>query len=128
MDFFEKGRQINEDVWLIHIVNMSTIAMENHKDSAVVSNRGRDLNLNDEQASRSVVISNIPANAERAKLHIHFQKKGNGGGEIESLELLDDGRAILTYEEAKGLCESRLRLYCVVDLSHNAYFVKLTSG
>ena len=37
-----------------------------------------------------------------SNVHIHFQRKKNGGGEIERVTLLKGGKAIVVFEDPKG--------------------------
>lgn len=40
---------------------------------------------------------------KESAVHIHFQKKKNGGGDIEKITLLAGGKAMVVFENAKGL-------------------------
>ncbi|XP_035682827.1 protein mono-ADP-ribosyltransferase PARP14-like [Branchiostoma floridae] len=50
-----------------------------------------------EEDSRSIRVSNIPAGLSRDKLEIHFQRTSNGGGDIESITMVTDTEAKITY-------------------------------
>ena len=53
---------------------------------------------------RKVLVSGLPVGTTENSVHIHFQKKKNGGGEIERITLLNDqGKALVLFEDPKGL-------------------------
>jgi hypothetical protein len=52
--------------------------------------------------TRRVLVSGLPEGTTENNVHIHFQKKKNGGGEIEKVELLGEGKAIVVFEESRG--------------------------
>lgn len=56
--------------------------------------------LDEEQAERSIVVSNIPDNLTYKDVIIHFQKERNGGGEVDSArypDLRDRSTVIVTF-------------------------------
>ncbi|XP_066286234.1 E3 ubiquitin-protein ligase TRIM56-like [Branchiostoma lanceolatum] len=53
--------------------------------------------LEHEEASRSILVSNIPEGVSRDKLEIHFMRMCNGGDEIESITMVTDTEAKITY-------------------------------
>ena len=55
-----------------------------------------------EKETRRVLVSGLPEGTIENNVHIHFQKKKNGGGEIEKVELLGEGKAIVVFEESRG--------------------------
>lgn len=59
--------------------------------------------LGNEEAARTVLISNIPAKLRRDNIMIYFQKKGNGGGEVDDIFVLEDGKAVIVFEKPEGL-------------------------
>ncbi|XP_078669885.1 uncharacterized protein LOC144910545 [Branchiostoma floridae x Branchiostoma belcheri] len=46
---------------------------------------------------RSILVSNIPEGINRDKLEIHFMRKSNGGGDIESVTLMEASTAKITF-------------------------------
>ena len=56
-----------------------------------------------EKETRTILVSEIPEEATKSKLHIHFQKKKNGGGDIEEISLLPEGKALVVFEDPEGL-------------------------
>ncbi|CAH1257713.1 DTX3L [Branchiostoma lanceolatum] len=46
---------------------------------------------------RSILVSNIPEGINRDKLEIHFMRKSNGGGDIETVTLLGSSKAKITF-------------------------------
>jgi len=60
--------------------------------------------LEEEQAARSIVISNISPQTTTEGVYIHFQRKKNGGGEIDHICIPKKGTVVITFEERGGLC------------------------
>ena len=69
-----------------------------------IINQNKDYeDLNEETASRSIVVSNIPPEVPGEQLLIHFQRKRNGGGEIDRICMIEaDGNAVIIFDEADG--------------------------
>ena len=59
------------------------------------SSRGRE---------STVMVSGLPEESTENSVHIHFQKRKNGGGEIQKLEMLGQGKAMITFEDPEGRC------------------------
>ena len=53
--------------------------------------------------ARTVMVSGLSEDATENGLHIHFQKKKNGGGDIEEITLLPRGKALVVFEDPEGL-------------------------
>ena len=64
--------------------------------------------LEEEQAARSIVVSNISPQTTKEGLMIHFQRRKNGGGEIDHIHIPKKGSAVITFEKGEGLCISCL--------------------
>ena len=65
---------------------------------------GTDLEgLDEETATRSVLIHGIPAQVRDEDIIIHFQKGKNGGGEIDHVRFAVDGKAVITFNSCEGL-------------------------
>ena len=60
--------------------------------------------LGEEQAARSIVVSNISPHTTKESVMIHFQRQKNGGGEIDDLHIPKKGTAVITFEKSEGLC------------------------
>lgn len=72
-------------------------------DDKLVSDRSQlELSV-DEQAARSVVISNISPKITKEDVMIYFQKKKVGGGEVDAISMLEDGKAVVVFEKPEGL-------------------------
>ena len=52
----------------------------------------------------TVMVSGLPEGSTENSVHIHFQKKKNGGGDIQKVEMLREGKARLTFEDPEGRC------------------------
>lgn len=53
-------------------------------------------------ASSSVIVKNLSPATKEETIFIHFQKRRNGGGEVESVRLLREGVAVVTFETSQG--------------------------
>ena len=51
---------------------------------------------------RTVLVSNLPEGMTENNVWIHFQKKKNGGGEVEKVQMLGEGKARVVFEEREG--------------------------
>ena len=60
--------------------------------------------LEGEQAARSIVVSNISPQTTKEGVIIHFQKRKNGGGDIDRIYIQKNGTAVVTFDEREGLC------------------------
>ena len=61
----------------------------------------------EETKSTTVEVSGLPDGAIESSVTIHFQKKKNGGGEVTMVEMLEDGKARVIFEDPQGACHSR---------------------
>ena len=57
--------------------------------------------MDEEQATRSVVAKGIPVGVTERDLTIHFQRRRNGGGEVESVTM--EQSAVITFEDPEGI-------------------------
>ena len=53
-------------------------------------------------SSSSVIVRNLSTATTEETIIIHFQKRKNGGGEVESVRLLSEGVALVTFETSQG--------------------------
>ena len=58
--------------------------------------------LTQQQAARSVKVSNIAPQTADETIVIHFEKQKNGGGEIDHVHIPKDGTAVITFESSEG--------------------------
>ena len=58
--------------------------------------------LSEEEIFRSVVVSNIPQETKIEALIIHFQKRKHGGGDVSAATLVEQGQAVLTFDDAQS--------------------------
>ena len=63
--------------------------------------------LDEERSGRSVIVSKIPQGVTENELTIHFQRRRNGGGEVESVSMMKQS-AVITFEDPKGTSTSSL--------------------
>ena len=59
--------------------------------------------LEEGQAARSIVVSNISPQTTKERVTIYFQRRRNGGGEIDHIHIPKKGSAVITFEEGEGL-------------------------
>ena len=52
--------------------------------------------------SNSVIVRNLSPSTREETIIIHFQKKRNGGGEVDKVRLLSEGVAVVTFEKSEG--------------------------
>ena len=52
--------------------------------------------------SSSVIVRNLSPATTEETIIIHFQKRKNGGGEVEGVRLLSEGVAVVTFETSQG--------------------------
>lgn len=57
--------------------------------------------LEEEQAAKSIVVSNISPQTTKEGVTIHFQRQKNGGGEIDALHIPKEGTAVITFEKSE---------------------------
>lgn len=72
-------------------------------DDRLVSDRSQLELLSIEKAARSVLISNISPKLRRDDVTIYFQKKKVGGGEVDEVFIIKDGKAVIVFEKPEGL-------------------------
>lgn len=58
--------------------------------------------LTEDEAARSVVVSNIPQQTTAEDIVIYFQKRKNGGGDINHLHITEKGSAVIIYDSIEG--------------------------
>ena len=66
------------------------MAAENVVNRSNKSSRGRE---------STVMVSGLPEGSTENSVHIHFQKKKYGGGDIEKVEMSGEGKTIVTFED-----------------------------
>ena len=52
--------------------------------------------------SNRVIVRNLSPSTREETITIHFQRKRNGGGEVEGVRLLSEGVAVVTFEKSEG--------------------------
>lgn len=56
----------------------------------------------DTASNNSVIVKNLSPVTSKETIIIHFQKRRNGGGEVDSVRLLSEGVAVVTFETYAG--------------------------
>lgn len=49
-----------------------------------------------------VIVKNLSPTTSEETIIIHFQRRKNGGGEVDSVRLLSEGVAVVTFEKPEG--------------------------
>ena len=53
--------------------------------------------------TRTILVSDLPEGVSESDVHIHFQKKRNGGGEVEKVIISQEkNKALVVFEDPKG--------------------------
>ena len=55
----------------------------------------------------TVIVYGLPEGSTENSVHIHFQKRKHGGGDIKKVEMLGEGKATVTFEDPEGM------FYCI---------------
>ena len=55
-----------------------------------------------EKESTTVEVSGLPVGCTKSSVLIHFQKRKNGGGEVEKAEMLRQGKARVIFQDPRG--------------------------
>ncbi|CAB4023539.1 poly [ADP-ribose] polymerase 14-like isoform X2 [Paramuricea clavata] len=85
-----------EQIFKEKVLEVKRLGTENLKEN--VEKLGNEKR---KKETRRVLVSDLPEGTTENHVHIHFQKKKNGGGEIEKVELLGKGKAIVVFEESR---------------------------
>lgn len=64
--------------------------------------QSRNKAIHEDTASNSVIVKNLSPATSKETIIIHFQKRRNGGGEVDSVRLLSEGVAVVTFETYAG--------------------------
>ena len=72
----------------------------------------RNKESSEETKSTTVEVYGLPTGAIENSVTIHFQKKKNGGGEVTKVEMLEDGKARVIFEDPQGGCHSMRHILC----------------
>ena len=59
----------------------------------------------DDSASRRVIVQNLSPITKQADIIIHFPRRGNGGGEVDSVHKMNERAAVVTFEKSTGKFE-----------------------
>ena len=58
--------------------------------------------VNQDIPSNSVIVRNLSPATREETIIIHFQRRRNGGGEVDGVRLLSEGVAVVTFEKPEG--------------------------
>ena len=68
-----------------------------------------DINVDPTSVPRSICVTGFPATTDPRDLIIHFQRKKNGGDDVEGIILSERGIAIVTFNKPGGkICGANL--------------------
>ena len=57
-------------------------------------------------ANKSVVVKNLSPSTSKEAIIIYFQRRRNGGGEVDGVCLRSEGVAVVTFEKEEGWLDS----------------------
>ena len=61
-----------------------------------------DIFVPPELVSRSIYVTGFKVTTEAVHLIIHFENKKNGGGDIESMRISEQGAVVITFKNPEG--------------------------
>lgn len=61
-----------------------------------------DVHIDPTKANRSISVRGIPVGTKAEDLVIHFQRKRNGGGDVDDIVMNKRGSAVVTFDKAEG--------------------------
>ena len=61
-----------------------------------------DIHIDPTNVSRSIYVTGFQATTRSEELIIHFQRKKNGGGDIDSIIISKRGAAVITFDDPEG--------------------------
>ena len=70
--------------------------------SVVVGVEEEICDINPASVSRSIFVTGFQTTTKSEDLIIHFQRKINGGGDIESITVSKQGTAVITFDNPEG--------------------------
>ena len=86
----------------------------------------RNKESSEEKESTTVEVCGLPDGSTENSVHIHFQKKKNGGGEVKKVEMLGDGKARVIFEDPRGrFCNMSHILFRSFKSTQNKSFTKV---
>ena len=88
-----KGKKLEVKLVTDTLKNMEELSNEKH---------------DERNEPKTISVSGLPEGSTENSVYIHFQKKKNGGGEIEKVELLGQGKAIVVFEDPQGTLDHKL--------------------
>ena len=71
-----------------------------------------------EKESTTVEVSGLPVGSTEKNVHIHFQKRKNGGGEVLKVEMLGEEKARVTFENPQGGSKFSRSLFMYYNCKH----------
>jgi len=101
--FYTKGKNRFRSSVFLYVVNGADYA--NMTNAFRVSARNMQPQwsaVNQDIPSNSVIVRNLSPSTREETIIIHFQKKRNGGGEVEGVRLFGEGVAVVTFEKLEG--------------------------
>ena len=61
-----------------------------------------DIQIDTAKANRSIRVTSIPEGTTAEELIIHFQRRKNGGSEVDEIVMNNQGSAVITFDKAEG--------------------------
>ena len=91
------------------VLEVKRLGIESEKENV---EKLRNKKTSREKESATVMVSELPEGSTKSNVHVHFQKTNNGGGEVKEVEMLGEGKAMVTFEDPRG------RLIIYYDSKH----------
>ena len=82
-----KGKELEVKLGTDKLQNLEELSNEKH---------------DERNEQKTISVSGLPEGSTENCVQIHFQKRKNGGGEIDKIELLGQGKAIIVFEDPQG--------------------------
>lgn len=77
--------------------------------SSIIVRKEEDIgDIDPMSISRSVFVTGFKPATKSEDLIIHFQRKKNGGGDIDSIVISKKGTAVITFDDPKGEMKSNV--------------------
>lgn len=67
-----------------------------------ISRVEEDIHIDPTSACRSICVKGIPEGTTAEELTIHFQRKKNGGGDVDTIVMNKRGTAVITFDNPEG--------------------------
>ena len=67
------------------------------------------------------MVSGLPSDATEESITIYFQREKHGGGDVDDVKILESGKALVVFENSKGLINLLTVLISILFFSGKLY-------